>query len=42
MTSDSVEAPLGAVVAHALQDVAVGHAGGGEEAVVAGARGRRA
>ena len=35
MTSDSVVAPRGALVAHALQDVAVGHAGGGEEDVLA-------
>ena len=35
MTSDSVEAPCAALVADALEHVAVGDAGGGEEAVVA-------
>ena len=42
MTSDSVVAPCVALVAHALQHVAVGHAGGGEEAVVGARRGRPA
>ena len=41
MTSDSVVRAAAALVAHALQHVAVGDAGGREEAVVAARRGRR-